>query len=764
MPLAKLTFKPGVNKETTSYGNEMGWFDSSLIRFRKGRPEKMGGWTKLSSTSGKGIKGTPRSLFCWVALDGSKFMGTGTSEKFFIEQGDDFNDITPLRATQASLTDPFTSTSGSAVLTVTDVNHGAAEGDYVTFSGAVTFNGVAGSSINTNLQITSVISSSKYTVDTGDAADDNGSGGSGGAATVDARYEINTGLNSAVAGTGWGAGLWGGTTIAQPSSTTLGGDITNSATSIALSSASDFETASSAVNNSAGVTVNDTQIIVDATSGFPAKGTIKIDSENILYTAKDDTTNTFSGLTRGMDDTTVAAHDNNDTVTFVGLILVNNELIQYTGKSTNTLNAGVVRGARNTTAAAHSSGDLVKEANEFTGWGEASDATSATGSLRLWFQDNYGEDLFFNPIDDTPYYWDKSLTTGTRATALSAQTGASQVPTITRQIMISGEDRHVVCVGCNELGATAQNLLHVRWSDQENPFEWNPTLTNTAGGITLSSGSKIVRAIRTRQEILIYTDVNTHVMRFVGPPNIFSFALAASNTSLISPNAVVTVADKVFWMSRENFHVYTGRSEVIPCTVLRYIFDDINTDEFDKIVAGSNKMFDEVFWFYPSSGSTENDRYVKFNFTEGTWDIGTLSRTAWVDFGIHSNPRGAGSDSGTQYVYEHENTQDADGSAMTSYIESADFDLDPDGNNFMFITRLIPDVALSGSVDYVLKTRNYPGDSLATNSTSTVTPSTQQAFLRARSRQAVVRVESGTPNTTWTLGDLRLDIRPDGRR
>ena len=272
MPLAKLTFKPGINKETTSYGNEMGWFDSSLIRFRKGRPEKMGGWTKLSSTSGKGIKGTPRSLFCWVALDGSKLMGTGTSEKFFIEQGDDFNDITPLRGDPAVLTDPFTSTSGSTVLTVTDINHGAAEGDYVTFSGAITFNGVTGSSINTNLQITSVISSSKYTVVTADTADGNGSGGG----TVTARYEINTGLNSAVAGTGWGAGLWGGTTTVQPSSTTLGGDITNSATSIALTSASDFETASSAVNNSAGVTVNDTQVIVDDTSNFPAKGTINI--------------------------------------------------------------------------------------------------------------------------------------------------------------------------------------------------------------------------------------------------------------------------------------------------------------------------------------------------------------------------------------------------------------------------------------------------------------------------------------------------------
>ena len=752
MPLAKITFKPGINKETTSYGTEMGWYDSSLIRFRKGRPEKMGGWSKLSSET---IKGTPRSMFTWVALDGSKFMAMGTSEKYYIEEGGAYNDITPLRATQTGLSDPFTTTSGSSVLTVEDASHGSAEGDYVTFSGASTFQGVDASAINTNLQITSVISSAVYTVDTGDAASGAGSGGG----TVTAKYEINTGLNDAVPGTGWGAGLWGGITT-DYSSTTLNGSLNDSATSFALTSASDFETASSATSSA--VIIDDATVTVADSSGFPAMGTIKINSENIIYTSNSG--NIFSGLTRGADGTSAAAHSSSDTVTFIGMMLIDTELIQYTGKSTNTINAGVVRGARGTTAAAHDDGAVVKEANGFTPWGLGTDVSSTTAQLRLWFQDNYGEDLVFNPIDGAPFYWDKTLTTGTRATALSAQSGASNTPTVTRQVLLSGDDRHVICVGCNELGETAQNLLHVRWSDQESPFNWTPTITNTSGGMTLSSGSKIVRALRTRQEILIFTDVNTHVMRFIGPPNFFGFSIAASNTSLIGPNAVVAVADKVFWMSRENFHVYTGRSEVIPCTVLRYIFDDFNVEQIDKIVAGSNKMFDEVFWFYPSSESTENDRYVKFNFTEGTWDIGTLSRTAWADFGIHDYPRGAGEDSSTQYVYIHEYTDNADGSAMTSYIQSADFDLDPDGDHFMLISRIIPDVALTGKVDYVLKTRDYPGDSLTTNSTSEVSPSTQQSFIRARSRQAVVRIQSSEVDTVWTLGDMRLDIRPDGRR
>ena len=224
-------------------------------------------------------------------------------------------------------------------------------------------------------------------------------------------------------------------------------------------------------------------------------------------------------------------------------------------------------------------------------------------------------------------------------------------------------------------------------------------------------------------------------------------------------------------MDRENFYVYTGRVQTVPCTLLRYVFDDINLSQNHKCFAASNKMFDEVFWFYPSSGSTEIDRYVKFNFTENTWDLGTMARTAWVDYGIHDNPRACGEDSSTNYVYLQESGQNADGSAMTSFIESADFDLDPDGDHFMFISRLIPDVTIKdttggsdGTVNYVLKTRNFPGDSLSTSSTNAVTSTTQQAYLRARSRQAVVRIESSTTDFAWTLGDMRLDIRPDGRR
>ena len=763
MPLSKIQFKPGVNRETTSYGDENGWFNSDLIRFRKGRPEKMGGWSRLSSNT---IEGTGRSLHVWAALDGSKFMGLGTEAKFYIEEGGGYNDITPIRSTVTLGANPLTTgavVSGATVVTVTAPAHGAVTGDYVTFSGATATDGITTAQLNIEHEVTVVDSNSYQITTTGTAS--SGTTAGGGSAVI-ANYQINTGLNTVVTGTGFGAGLWSGVTTGY-SQTTLNdsGGINDSVTSFTLTSAANFETA--ATTTSANLTVLSSSVPVADSSGFPAKGTLLIGSEKIRYGTN--VSNVFGDLTRADDGTTVATSSSGDAVTFVGLMLIGSELIQYTGKSTHTINAGVVRGARGTSAASHSDGATVKEANDFVGWGSSSSTAANTGSnIRLYSQDNWGEDLLLNVFDGTPYYWDKTLGLGSRATDLASQPNASGAPTITRRIMVSGSDRHVVCFGCNPLDETDQDLLMVRWSDQENPADWTPTATNTAGSQRISSGSEIISAQKTRQEMLIWTDTALHAMRFTGPPFTFGFSMLANNVSIIGPNAVTTVGDKVFWMDRENFYVYTGRVQVIPCTLLRYVFDDINLEQSFKCFAASNKMFDEVFWFYPSADSTEIDRYVKFNFTENTWDLGTLSRTAWVDYGVHDNPRACGIANSTNFVYIHETGDDDDGSAMTSFIESADFDLG-DGQQFMFVSRLIPDIDITStsaaaSVDYVLKTRNFPGDSLATNSTNAVTSSTQQAFLRSRSRQAALRIESSTTDITWTLGDLRLDIRPDGSR
>ena len=761
MPLSKIQFRPGVNRETTSYGDENGWFNSDLIRFRKGRPEKMGGWSRLSSNT---IEGTGRSLHVWAALDGSKYMGLGTETKFYIEEGGGYNDVTPIRTTTTLGANPLkTGSATSGVLTVTAPSHGAVNGDFVTLSGATTTDGVTAAQINTEHELT-LIDSNSYTISTAGAASSGSTAGGG--SSVVATYQINTGLGTVVTGTGFGAGLWGGlsTGYAQTTLNDSGG-ISNSDTSFTLTSAASFETASTTTG--ANLTAASSSIAVADSSGFPSKGTIKIGSENIRYGTN--VANVFGELTRGDDGTTAASSSSGDTVTFVGLMLIDDELIQYTGKSSNTINAGVARGARGTTAAAHDDGVNVKEANDFVGWGESSATAAETGSnIRLWSQDNWGEDLAFNVYDGAPYYWDKTLGLGNRGSTLASQSGASGAPTITRRLMISGADRHLVCFGCNPLDEADQDLLMVRWSDQEDPFDWTPTATNTAGSQRVSSGSEIISAQKTRQEMLIWTDTSLHAMRFVGPPFTFGMSMLANNVSIIGPNAITTVGDKVFWMDRENFYVYTGRVQTIPCTLLRYVFDNINLEQSFKCFAASNKMFDEVFWFYPSSDADEIDRYVKYNFTENTWDLGTLSRTAWVDYGIHDNPRGCGTSSGTNYVYVHESGDDDDGSPMTSFIESADFDLG-DGEQFMFVDRLIPDIDITSSdsdasVNYILKTRNYPGDNLSTNSTNAVKSSTQQAFLRSRSRQVALRIESDTTDITWTLGDLRLGIRPDGRR
>ena len=756
MPLVKVSFTPGINRESTAYANEQGWYDSDLIRFRKGRPEKIGGWTKLSGAT---ISGTVRSLFTWAALNASKLMSVGTDSKFYIEEGGKYNDLTPLRSTTTG-TATFSATNGSATLTVTDASHGASAGDSVTFNSAASLGGnITAAVLNQEYEIQTVPSANTYTI-TATATANASDSGTGGGSTV-AQYQLNISLVTSSDGIGFGAGTFSGLT-SPFSETTLNGAIADSATSIILTSASLFETASTSISANVSIDATGALTVADA-SGLPDQGTIKIGSENIIYASKSG--NVLNDLGRGADGTTAAAHSSSASVTFVGIILIDQELIQYTGKSSNTLDAGVVRAARGTTAVAHSDGAAVKEANAFVFWGGVAVLTT-TDVVRLWSADNWGEDLIFCVVNGTPYYWDKTLGLNTRATDLASQTGASDAPTITRQILVSGADRHVIALGSNPIGETVQDPLMVRWSDKEAPFDWTPTATNTAGSQRLSAGSEIVTGIKTRQETLILTDTSLYSMRFVGPPFTFSFALVSNNVSTLSTNTIASVGDKVFWMDLENFYAYTGRLQTLPCTVLRYVFDDINLEQTTKFFAAPNRLFDEIFFFYVSSDAVEIDRYVKFNYTEGTWDIGTLSRTAWVDAGIHPRPRGAGIVSDNSYVFIHENGDSDDGSTMNSYIESSDFDLQ-DGNNFMFVSKIIPDIAITGTdaeVSYTLKTRDFPSEAAVTEATTSVLATTKKADVRCRGRTGILRISSDSITTAWTLGETRLDLRPDGRR
>lgn len=409
-------------------------------------------------------------------------------------------------------------------------------------------------------------------------------------------------------------------------------------------------------------------------------------------------------------------------------------------------------------------------------WGSAV-GSLAGSTLRLWSCDNFGEDLIFNVADGEIFYWDASGGLNSRAYPLTSYSGANQVPTIARKVLVSEADRHVIAFGANPIGSTEQDPLLIRFSDQENPADWNPTATNTAGDLRLSQGSEIVTAVRTTRQVLVWTDASLHSLQFIGPPFTFGTALLGDNVRIAGPNAAVGVNDTVFWMGQSNFYVFDGRIQPIPCTVRDYVFSDINTQQSFKIFAGSLGAQNEVWWFYPSANSTENDRYVVYNYAEKIWYYGSLARTAWNDraTGQRSYPQATGADG---YLYDHERGLDADGSAMDSFITSSDFDIG-DGDQFMLIRRILPDLSFRGStatnpeVDFTVFAKNFSGTTTEDSAAGTVIRETvvggshdytDQLYMRARGRQMSLKVSSDTTGVKWRLGAPRLDARPDGRR
>ena len=710
MPLTKLQFKPGINREITKYSNEGGWVDCDKIRFRFGYPEKFGGWEKMSSNT---YEGTARRLHNWLALDGSNFLGVGTHLKYYIEEGGTFNDVTPIRSSTTNST-TFSATNGSANITVTETNHGAAENDFVTFSNAVSLGGnVTATILNAEHQIVSVTNANTYviTVSVTANASDSGNGGS----ATDAEYQTTVGLDSQVGGTGWGAGLFGGTTA-------------GALTTQLAEALDDSETA----------------IDVDSATGITAGDTILIEEELI-------TVGTISSNTLG------------------------------TGGGPST------RGASGTTAATHADNTIVQLAvgnassdDDFTGWGIAA-VTGTTREIRTWSHDNFGEDLLINPRDGAVYLWDKTNGLSTRAVELSTLAGAANTPTVAKQVLVSDIDRHVLCFGTNTYGTTTQDPLLIRWSNQESVSNWTISSDTTAGSLRLGSGSEFVQAVETKREILVYTDTSLHSLRFIGGDFVFGIQQIASNITIMGPKAAVSTEDFVFWMGRDNFYVYAGGTQTLPCTVKDKVFLDFNNQQRDKVVSGVNSEFGEVIWFYPSEtnslnngGTGDIDKYVVYNYNEKVWYFGNLSRTAWIDRGIRNFPIAASS----SYLYNHETGYDDDGSAMTSFIESAPMDIG-DGDRFSLVQKVIPDLTFEGSVtqstpvaNFTLKARNEPGEDYGNTSagsttrtaTSPVELFTNQIDLRARGRSFALRVDSDATGMKWKLGSPRVSIRPDGRR
>ena len=635
MPLTTLNFKPGINKEETDYSNENGWVDGNLIRFRKGRPEKIGGWQKQSTTNS--YLGSARGLHSWISLGGARYLGIGTTVKYYIEEGEAYNDITPIRATTSAGDVTFSATNGSSTLTITDTSHGAASGDFVTFSGAASLGGlVTAAVINQEYEILLVTGTNTYTVT---AKDTSGSevtanasdSGNGGGSTVGA-YQINSGLDVYVPSAGWGVGTWGAGTFGSAS------------------------------------------------------------------------------------------------------------------------------------------------------------AISASGQLRLWTHDNFGENLIINPRGGGIYRWVENNGLSVRALELQGITGARKVPTVALQIITSEVDRHLIVLGADPIDSSSGNRtgvidpMLVAFSDTENELDFNPTATNTAGSVRLSSGSLIVGGLKSRQETLIWTDTSLYSMTFIGPPLTFALNLINEGAGLISPKGAVNSPVGVFFMSKNGFYYYNGSVKKLPCSVQDYVFSDLNLTQAFKCFASLNAENSEVwFWYVSEEDDTDEiSRYAMYNYEEQTWSIGSLVRYSWLDAGIEDKPLAAGGTASAGYIYLHETGFNNDTSAMDNvFIESADIDLG-DGENLMFVKKLIPDIKFSTTrgisntpaINMVLKRRNYNSETLSTDSTSQITNATTFTNVRTRTRQVVLRVESDDDNSIeanrkdykWRLGNTRLDIQPSGRR
>jgi len=409
-------------------------------------------------------------------------------------------------------------------------------------------------------------------------------------------------------------------------------------------------------------------------------------------------------------------------------------------------------------------------------WGSGS-LTPVVTKQRDWFFDNFDNDLVANIRGGAPYYWALDTTYATRAVLLSSIAGASDVPTEVTQLLVSQGDKHLLAFGATPYGGGAFDPMLIRWSNQDEPANFTPQVTNSAGFIRVSRGDKIVRAIPTRQEILVFTSATLNSLQFLGTTDVFGIQELSDNISIASPRSVTTVNNVAYWMGTDKFYMYAGRVDTLPCTLRNHVFENLNFDQLDQIVCGTNEQWNEVWWFYPTANSNTNDAYVIYNHLDRIWYYGSITRTAWNDSPLRQYPQAAAGLEDAQVVYNHELGVDDGVLPMESYITSSDFDVD-DGENFTLIKRIIPDVEFSGSntitnpnpsVLLTIKPRNFPGSAYATSPAKsviqlTVDTYTDQVFMRARARQMGFKISSADIGVQWQLGSPRLDGRLDGKR
>jgi hypothetical protein len=707
MPLQKILFKPGVNRENTRYTTEGGWYECDKVRFRQGNPEVIGGWQRVSSST---FLGVCRSLWNWVTLENLNLVGVGTNLKFYIESGGGYNDITPIRST-VTLNNPFTATLDSAVITVADVAHGCGTGDFVVFSGAVGLGGniTAGIlNLSTGYQVT-VIDVDSYTITVGANANATDvSGSPGGGASVVAAYQLNIGPSIQVPLVGWGAGGWGAGGWGEGISNTLGLQLWNQ------------------INY----------------------------GEDLLYGPR--------GQGIYYWDASVGS------------------ALTTRGVNLNTLGGNVTFTSASPTVVTSTSNILFTEGAALQ-FAATTLPTGISAAITYYVFEVNG--LTFKLLDSAGAAVNTSSTgTGVYVSKIV------DVPTAVNSFTVSDSSRFVIAFGCNDYGETAIDPLLIRWSAQDDLYNWTPDPTNQAGFVRVSHGSEIVATVQTRQEFFVLTDSSAYSLQYLGPPYVWVPQLLGDNLSIMSPNAAIIASGIVYWMGVDKFYSYDGRVQTLSCDLRRYIFQDLNQDQASQVFAGTNEGFNEVWWFYCSANSTTVDKYVIYNYLEKIWYYGTMERTAWLDSGLQSVPIAAkytsATTSGNLINHETGLNDDTTGTAVAidAYISSSEFDIG-DGHNFGFVWRVLPDLTFSnstntpaGAVPSVAMTlyglansgsgvTSTAAQPVAKSNTYVITEQfTGQIFTRMRGRQMIFKIGSNQLNTAWQLGAPRIDIRPDGRR
>jgi hypothetical protein len=743
MALIDYSFKPGIDKQDTTSGAEQRWVDSDNVRFRYGLPEKVGGWSSLVSDT---IVGVVRKQHSFVDLDGNRYVALGTDKFLLVYFEGQLHDVTPLKATLTSAT--IATVNASPTCTITKASHGLAAGDIILLDSVTLPGGTGFSASDFEDKVFQVITAptlNTFTITQSSNA--TGTVSTGGSLSIKPYEPVGPAAQSY--GYGFGIGNFGGT-VSGVATTTLNG---------ALNA------------DTAGTGGSGTAITLTSVTGFPTGG---------------------------------------------GTIAVGNELITYTGISSNDL-TGITRGTNGTATAgtsngqAHSDGATVTNATNFSGFGSAVNASTVVLEPGLWSLDNFGQVLIATVANGKTFTWNAGAATPltTRASTTTSGFATGSNPTASRVTLISPTTRHLIHLGTETTigDTTTQDDMFIRFSDQEDINTYAPSATNSAGTLRIQDGTKIVGAIKAKEVILIFTDNALYTMKFIGAPFTFQLDQVGTNCGLIGKNAVVEIDGAAFWLSQKGFFLFDGTVKSIPCTVEDFVFDNFDTTKGQQVAAGLNNLFTEITWYYPSSGSTFNDKYVVFNYGEstgvpgGVWYTGTEARTSWMDATIYPTPYATkysstadgtfpvviGQDGlGQTKYFEHEVGTDQvneDGSTttVTSFIKSFDIDLEQKqrdargrtsgpkiaGEIFLAMRRFVPDFKnLQGNAKISLAVKRYPqqSDSTTTLSPFTVTSSTDKKDTRARGRFVNVKIENDASNESWRFGTLRLDIQPDGRR